>query len=222
MSVFCLVHGSTQGPAGWELLCADLQVRGHECICVDLPTDQPDWGACAYASVIGRALSNTARPIVVAHSASGLFLPLVPQFAAVSRLVYLAAAIPLPGVSFLSQFHRNPEMYCPDFVGKNPTKDEEVARQYLFHDCPPGVLPWALPTLRMMFAKGAIIEDCPLAEWPQAPSTYISCTQDRALRSSWWELAARERLGIDPIRIETGHAPHVSRPAELAAILDSL
>jgi pimeloyl-ACP methyl ester carboxylesterase len=222
MSIFCLVHGSTQGPRGWELLVSELKARGHDCICVDLPTDQPDSSATAYARAIGKALEKSKSPIVVAHSASGLFLPLVPEYATVSRLVYLAAVLPMPGESFLSQFQRDQEMYRPDFVGKDPTKDEALACQYLFHDCPPNVSQWALSTLRLMFAKEAIVERSPLARWPDVPSSYISCSEDRALNPDWWGTAARERLRADPIRIEAGHAPHVTRPATLATILDSL
>src|ERR1019366_7074567 len=44
----------------------------------------------------------------------------------------------------------------------------------------------------------------------------------RALNPDWWETAARERLRADPIRVEAGHAPHVSQPVALATILDSL
>jgi pimeloyl-ACP methyl ester carboxylesterase len=222
MSVFCLVHGSTQGPNGWELLVSELRALGHHCICVDLPTDQPDSSATAYASAIGKVLEKSTSPIVVAHSASGLFLPLIPKYAAVAKLVYLAAVLPVPGESFISQFQRDQEMYRPGFVGKDPTKDEALACQYLFHDCPPNVRPWALSTLRLMFAKQAIVERSPLKRWPEVPSKYISCSEDRVLNPDWWEMAARERLRADPIRIEAGHAPHVSRPVALATILDSL
>jgi pimeloyl-ACP methyl ester carboxylesterase len=76
--------------------------------------------------------------------------------------------------------------------------------------------------LRLMFAKQAIVERSPLVRWPDVPSSYIYCSEDRALNPDWWEMAARERLRVDPIRIEAGHAPHVSRPVALATILDSL
>ncbi len=222
MSTFCLVHGSTQCPHGWDLLVSALKALGHDCICVDLPTDEPAAGAIRYAKVIGEVLAEVKHPIVVAHSASGLFLPLVPDYAPVDRLVYLAAAIPQPGESFLSQFQRAPDMYRPDFVGKDPTKDASLAKQYLFHDCSSETAEWALSTLRLMFARQAVIEQCPLTKMPDVPSSYISCTEDRALNPVWWENAARERLRIEPIQIRAGHAPHVSRPAELAEILDSL
>jgi pimeloyl-ACP methyl ester carboxylesterase len=222
VSVFCLVHGSGQGPKGWDLLVAELDARGHHCICVDLPTDQPASSATAYAGIIAKALEDAAEPIVVAHSVSGLFLPLVPNYAQVAKLVYLAAVIPLPGESFLSQYQKDPAMYRPDFVGRDPTVDESLALHYMFHDCPADVAKWGLTTVRLMYAKQAIVEICPLAELPGVSSVYVSCRQDRTINPDWWEKAAVERLHSDPIRVEAGHFPHVSRAAELAAILDSM
>ena len=73
MSVYCLVHGSTQNPKGWELLGSELRALGHDHICVDLPTDEPDATASRYAQVVGAALEGVDRAIVVAHSASGFF-----------------------------------------------------------------------------------------------------------------------------------------------------
>lgn len=70
MSVYCLVHGSTQSPRGWELLVSELRSHRHECICVDLPTDQPNAGATRYAEVVGATLRGVNTATVVAHSAS--------------------------------------------------------------------------------------------------------------------------------------------------------
>lgn len=222
MSVYCLVHGSTQSPKGWDLLVSQLRILGHECICVDLPTDEPNASATRYAGVVGTALAGIKSATVVAHSASGFFLPLVPNYAPVDRLVYLAAVIPQPGKSILSQYRNAPEMMHPDWVGKDPTKDASLAMHFLFHDCSPEVAQWALSTLRLMNASGGMVEECPLRELPGLPSTYISCTQDRTINPVWWEQAARERLQTEPIQMVAGHAPHVSQPAQLAAILDSL
>ena len=219
MSVFCLVHGSTQTPRGWDLLAAELNKLGHECICPDLPTNQPEASATKYAEVIAAALKGIDNATLVGHSASGLFLPLVPDYAPVRRMFYLGAVLPNPGESFFSQIRKDPAMYRPDFIGKDPTKDAALAEHYLFHDCPVDKLPWAISTLRLMFARQAVMEETPLKAWPTVPSAYISCTEDRAITPDWWENAARARLNTEPIKIKAGHAPHVSRPAELAAIL---
>jgi hypothetical protein len=94
--------------------------------------------------------------------------------------------------------------------------------EYLFHDCPPAVTQWALSTLRLMLRIRPSLRSLRLhGDRPEVPSSYISC-DDRAFNPDWWEIAARERLRLDPIRIQAGHGPHVSRPAALASVLDPL
>ncbi|HTB14535.1 MAG TPA: hypothetical protein VK752_23350 [Bryobacteraceae bacterium] len=126
MSLFCLVHGSTQNPSGWNLLVPELQKLGHETILVDLPTDQPNASATVYASCIADSVANDAA-IVEAHSASGLFLPLVPAKRRVARIVFLAAVIPQIGKSLVDQVHSEPDMMNPDWRGKNPIEDDSIA-----------------------------------------------------------------------------------------------
>ena len=111
-------------------------------------------------------------------------------------------------------------MYRPDFVGKDPTAEESLAAHFLFHDAEPEAARWGLTTLRLLNAKQAIVEPCPLTAWPDLPTAYISCRQDRTIDPDWWEAAAVERLRVEPIRIDAGHFPHVSKPSVLAAVLD--
>jgi len=161
MSLFCLVHGSTQAASGWNLLVPELEKRGHQTVCVSLPND-PDTSGIQCATVIANALADRKEsPIVVAHSASGLFLPLVAAQRSVSRLVFLAAIIPQVGKSFLEQVRENPDMLWPDWIGKDPTKDQEAAVHFLFHDCSPEIARWAITTLRLTYAQRAMAEVFP-------------------------------------------------------------
>lgn len=220
MSVFCLIHGSTQNRSGWNLLLPELESQGHQVICPDLPVDKPEASATYYAEAVAAALrGSTAPPILVAHSVSGLFLPLVAKQRPVARMVFLAATIPEVGKSALLQLQSDPEMICPEWIGKDPTKDAQLAMKFLFHDCSPDVAQWALSTLRLMNAHGALTEICPLDIWPDVPSSYVLCLADRTLNPNWWRMACRQRLGSDPIEVESGHCPHISRPTELAGVL---
>jgi hypothetical protein len=56
---------------------------------------------------------------VVAHSASGWFLPLVAARRRVRRIVFLAATVPHIGSSFLERLRDEPEMINPAWIGKN-------------------------------------------------------------------------------------------------------
>lgn len=223
MALFCLVHGSTQSAAGWKLLKNELQKRGHETICATLPADTPEAGGMEYAEIISRALENTKeRAFVVAHSASGLFLPLIPSFRPVAHLVFLTAVIPQIGKSLLQQIQSEPKMLWPDWRGKDPTEDDALARHFLFHDCDEATARWALTTRRRMIPRRAMTEVCPITKWPDVASSYIVGRDDRTIHPDWSRRTARKRLGQPAIELPGGHAPHVSRPAELAEILVGL
>jgi len=221
VSLFCLVHGSTQNPCGWDLLVPKLNEMGHDTILVDLPTDQPDASAAIYADRIADSI-NTDNAIVVAHSASGLFLPLVPARRRVAHIVYLAAVIPQPGKSLIDQVRSEPDMMNPDWRGKNPVDDDQAAMAFLFHDCAPEVARWAMTTRRLMMARQAILEVFPLDQWPSVPCSSIVCSDDRTIQPVWSRRIARERLGVEPIELPGGHCPHVSRPSLLAQSLHAI
>lgn len=223
MSLFCLIHGSTQNPSGWALLVPELAKRGHRVICADLPTDEPNASGIRYAQEIAKSLrGNTEAGIVVAHSVSGIFLPQLPSYCSVSKMVFLAAFIPEIGKSPMEQLQANPEMFWSDWIGKDPTKDDTVAVQYLFHDCDLETAAWALTTRRPMLARYALTEICALRSWPDVPSSYILCREDRTLRPDYWREKVRSQLAIDPIELAGGHCPHISRPAALADVLSGI
>jgi pimeloyl-ACP methyl ester carboxylesterase len=223
MSLFCLVHGSTQSAEGWRLLIPELEKRGHMTLTIDLPATEPQASATRYADVVVQALDRTEYNIrdvvVVAHSASGMFLPLVAAQRPIGHMVFLAALAPKIGASILDQFRADRSMFNPEWVGKNPVEDDDAARRFLFHDCAPGVIDWALKTRRLMHAREAMAEICPLKTWPSVKGSYVVCTQDRVISPAWSRRVAKERLGSEPIELVAGHCPHVSRPSELADIL---
>jgi len=122
LSLYCLVHGSTQSPEGWKLLRAELESRGHKTLAVDLPIDEPEASAGRYADCIAAALRWAEPAIVVAHSASGLFQPLVPERVEVARLVFLTAVIPKIGTSLIEQYREVPKCSAPVSRGSTPQR----------------------------------------------------------------------------------------------------
>jgi hypothetical protein len=223
MSLFILVHGSVQSAEGWKLLIPELEKRGHMTLTTNLPTTEPQASATRYADVIVQSIDQTDYDlrdmVVVAHSASGMFLPLVAAQRSIGHMVFLAALVPKIGASILEQFRADQSMFNPEWVGKNPVEDDDVARRFLFHDCAPGTIDWALKTRRLMHAKKAMSEVCPLKTWPSVKSSYVVCTNDRVLSPAWSRRVAKERLGSEPIELVAGHCPYVSRPSELADAL---
>lgn len=221
MTDFVLLHSTGQSAAGWDRLVDELERRGAAGHAIDLPNDQPRLRADDYAHLVARRFGGLPRPVVVAHSGSGPLLPAVAAALDASRQVWLAAWVPDPAASFNADVRaRADEAFNPDWIGKDPIADSDVAAHFLYHDCDDETLAWALTTRRGFYPSAVYDETLTLHE--AAPSSYILATEDRTIRPHWQETMAHDRLGIEPIGIDAGHCPNVSRPAELAELLLAL
>jgi pimeloyl-ACP methyl ester carboxylesterase len=214
---FVLIHSTGQGAAGWDRVVKALADRGHKAHAVELP-DDPDLSAADYAALMRQQVGDVAAPVVLAHSGSGPLLPAAARTLAARHQVWLAAWVPDEQATFAEEVSDHAEAtFNPEWIGKDPTEDDDVAAAFVYHDCDEATLAWALSTRRAFVPRAVYHERIELAR--EIPSTYIVASEDRTIRPEWQRRMARERLGVEPIEIETGHCPNVSQPDRLAAIL---
>ncbi len=64
-------------------------------------------------------------------------------------------------------------------------------------------------------------EPWPLAAWPSVPTRVILCRDDHLFPARFIRRVAEQRLGITPDEIDGGHCAALSRPKDLADMLDS-
>jgi pimeloyl-ACP methyl ester carboxylesterase len=224
-----LVHGSYHGGWCWELLAPELERQGHKVVTIDLPISDPSAGAATYAEVVAQAMSSHEEPILLGHSMGGLVIPLVPALHAVRRLIFLAAFIPVPGRSMNEQRGLEPidgrvpptTMEFTDLGDDVWMVGPNTATELFFHDAPPDIAAWAVQRLRPQSYR-IMSEVTPLTAWPEVPSAYVVCRDDRALNPEWGRQAARDRLGVEALEIDGAHSPFLTRPAELARLLGPL
>lgn len=136
------------------------------------------------------------------------------------HVVWLAAVVPDPGRSVLDEMAADPGMFGPEWhewTGDLTGEPAETA-YFLFHDCDLATLRWALGTNRLWPARTAFAATAPAL--PDVPHTYVLPTEDRTLTPEWMRRVARERLGVAAAEVAGGHCPHVSRPEEVAALVD--
>lgn len=229
MTHFVLAHGGWHDAWCWEPLIAELGHWGHEATAVSMPTDVPGRGAQSYAEVLAAAVVPEGS-VIVGHSLAGLALPLVPHLASVRACVYLAALLPDPGRSWRDQLRDKP---MADWFYSNALqlqqRDEQqrtfwsakVASELFFHDCADDVAARSAARLRPQ-ASDPVAERSPVLSFPEVPTHYVMGRDDRAVSTTWAAAAARDRLGVEPIWIEGGHSPFLSRPAQLADLLAGL
>jgi pimeloyl-ACP methyl ester carboxylesterase len=212
-----LLHSTGQGAGGWERVARALAGRGRTAHAVELPSD-PGLLAADYAAIVRRQTGAVAAPVVLAHSGAGPLLPATARALEARHQVWLAAWVPDPAASFLEDTGRHAKAaFDPGWVGKDPTEDDAVAVAFLYHDADQATLEWALSTRRLFLPLGVYGQRLPLA--PEIPSTYIVAAHDRTIRPAWQRRMARERLGVEPVEIASGHCPNVSRPDRLAELL---
>jgi pimeloyl-ACP methyl ester carboxylesterase len=224
-----LVHGSYHGAWCWDFLRPELERLGHHVITVDLPISDPGLGAADYAATVERALRGTDRPILLGHSMAGLVVPLVASHRPVHTLILLAAFLPRPGLSMDDQRAAEPVdgRVAPTTAEWTDLGDDvwmigpNTATELFFHDMTPAAARWATSRLRPQ-AYRVMHEPSPLAVWPDVDVISIVCREDRAINPDWVRSAARDRLGVEAIEIAGGHSPFLTRPADLARLLDGV
>jgi pimeloyl-ACP methyl ester carboxylesterase len=224
-----LVHGAYHGAWCWEFLRPELERRGHRVITMDLPISDPTCGGAEYANAVEEALGPVREPVLVGHSMGGLVVPLVAAHRPVRSLVFLAAFLPLPGTSINDQRAEEPvDGRVAPATSEWTALGEDVwmvgpntATELFYHDAPPDLAAWATARLRPQSYR-AMDEVTPMAEWPDVERHSIVCRDDRAINPDWVRAAARERLGVEAVEIDGGHSPFMTRPDELAEIVDGL
>jgi pimeloyl-ACP methyl ester carboxylesterase len=97
--------------------------------------------------------------------------------------------------------------------------DDEIATFY--HDVPPELATEALKRVRAHPSATSMREPWPIAAWPDVPTRFLLCRNDRFFPAGLLRRVAHERLGITPDEIDGGHCVALSRPVELADRLEA-
>jgi pimeloyl-ACP methyl ester carboxylesterase len=202
VATFALIHGGGGSAWDWHLVASELSERGHDPVAVDLPSEDETAGWSDYANTVVDAIGTSSDVVVVAHSLGGFTAPLVCARISVDHLVLVAGMIPAPGELFADWWAN---------TGYETSGYDDV----FYHDVPPGLAAEARRRERDESSK-ALPEPWPLEAWPDTPTTYLLCRDDRMFPAAWARRHARERLRIDPDEMDGGHYITLSRPRELA------
>jgi pimeloyl-ACP methyl ester carboxylesterase len=202
MVTFALIHGGGGSAWDWHLVAPALREHGHDAVAVDLPSDDDSAGWAEYADAAVQGIGDRREVVVVGHSLGGFTAPLVCARRPVDLVVLVAAMIPSPGELFADWWANS---------GYEETGYDDV----FYHDVPWELAAEARRRERDEFAK-ALREPWPLQTWPDTPTRYLLCRDDRMFSAAWARRHARERLGIEADEMDGGHYVTLSRPHELA------
>jgi pimeloyl-ACP methyl ester carboxylesterase len=221
---YVLIHGAADSAWYWHLLSAELRERGHDVVAMDLPCDDDSAGLSEYADAVVDAIGDRTNLVVVAQSFGGFTAPLVCDRVPVDLLVLVAGMIPSPGEppgdwwANTGYEAATADLIEDDAEGADES-DKDVIATFL-HDVSPELAAEALKRGRDQ--SGTPMEKpWPLDAWPDVPTKFLLCRDDRFFPPDFIRRVVRDRLGINPDEIDGSHCVALSRPKELADRLEA-
>ncbi|MET8995597.1 alpha/beta fold hydrolase [Amycolatopsis sp. NPDC004169] len=223
MSTYVLIHGAGDGGWSWHRVAAELEAHGHQVVAPDLPAGDDTATLTGYADAVVAAAGHRTDVVVVGHSFGGFTAPLVADRLAADRLVLVAAMIPAPGES-PDDWGRNTG--CGEAVRARSARDGGLTGHTdpyvgFYHDVPRALADEAMSRERAHPSPAAMKQPWPLDAWPDVPTRFVLGREDRCFPPEFLRKLAAERLGVVPDELTAGHCVALSRPAELAGLLES-
>ena len=207
-TLFALIHGAEDSGWYWHLVEEELRKLGYDTVAPDLPIEDPGSRLADFAETVVEAIGDRDDVVVVAQSAGAFSAPLVAERVAARELILVAGMVPAPGETANEWFANTG---WPGQIDDDPI----VA---FYHDVPRALAEAALQHGRE--EAGDADEPWPLVAWPDVPTRFVLCTQDRFFPPDFLRRVVAKRLGaIEIDEITASHAVALSRPAELAEIL---
>lgn len=212
MTTYVCIHGAGGRASQWDLLAVELRRLGHDVVAMDLPCEE-EVGLDAYVDAVVEAIGDRAgrdEIVLVAQSLAGLIAPLVGDRVPIAQMVLVTAMIPRPGESG-GEWWAN--VGHDAAVAAQGLPDESPETLFL-HDVPPEVLAATEPPRDQ--TATLFEEPWPRDAWPDVPTHFLLCRDDRFFPPDWMREIVRDRLGIEPIEVPGSHAAYLSQPIALA------
>ena len=220
---YVLIHGSASDSWYWHRVVPALRRRG-DVLAPDLPCSDDSAGLSEYADVVVEAVGDRRDLVVVAQSLAGFTAPLVCSRVRVSLLTLVAAMVPVPGESpgdwFANTGWAQARSEDAERIGREASADFDPMEDF-FHDVPPEVVADAFARGEPAQSETPFREPWPLDAWPDVPTKFVLCRDDRFFPAQFMRRVVRERLGVTPDEIASGHLAALSRPEELVERLET-
>jgi pimeloyl-ACP methyl ester carboxylesterase len=223
MATYVLIHGASSDSWYWHRVVPLLRQLGHDVVAPDLPSDDDAAGLAEYADTVVAAIGDRRNLILVAQSMAGFTAPIVCRRLPVDLLILVAAMVPRPNES--------PDDWWEN-TGYTQARRENDARLGLaagggfdpltifFHDVSEDVTAEAVARGERRQSDTPFLQPWPLDAWPDVPTEFLLCRDDRFFPAAFMRRVVTERLGITPDEIESGHLPALAHPSELVERLE--
>ncbi|HKD65992.1 MAG TPA: alpha/beta hydrolase [Candidatus Binataceae bacterium] len=218
-----LVHGAWHGAWCWEPLRELLGQKGIKTHAIDLKSGgeqaQGLTDFYADAKAVRQLTDSIHAPVVLAgHSYGGnLVTEASAGSANIKHLVMIAT------VMFdVGEVWKEIRMPAADWI--KMTQDGEAiaildksrASELFFNRCTSPIAAWASSKLHTYMGTKAVSQRLTRAGWKEIPSTYVLCTDDKAIELRWQRRMAER--ATHSVELESDHSPFLCMPDRVAEI----
>lgn len=213
-----VLHGAWHQPAHFDVVAGSLRQRG-------VTVTVPDLGGLSLASgtaLVQEVVDAAAEPpVVLAHSFGGVTacgLEGAAHLLFVAAFIFDAGESPQDWIVRVGEETGKAAAPLPMTMDDAGTThlDPDGAREGLFADCPPDVADRAVALLRPEPAS-IFTEAAPRASYREIPSTYVACSEDRAILPEMVDQFAGRCT--ERITWPTSHSPYLSRPDDVVDLV---
>lgn len=232
---FVLVHGAFQDATCWNDVAPYLEAAGHRVVTVDLPgRDASGADAAAvtfatYVDAVTAAVDAAEEPVIlVGHSFGGMSISATAERVAdqIRTLIYVAAYVPQSGESMQALaegdkgngFSAETFVVAPDYSTAEILDSDQV-RVFAPDADDAQAARLTASMIREPLAPIATPVELSEENFGAVHKAYVRTMRDITV-STALQTSMIERAGITDVRdIDTGHAPYLTEPQELARLI---
>jgi pimeloyl-ACP methyl ester carboxylesterase len=218
MTTAVFVHGAWHDAWCWEFVRARLDEAGVASVAVDLPMTTLDADAAVVRHAL-RSLDDDA--VVIGHSWGGSPVTLGASGEGnVRHLIYLCAFMIEAGIPVTDPATRRGTSRAEllETVDDKMLINPDLVADAFYNDVSPELAAKAIARLRPFYLTGFLpLDTSAKAAWKTVPTTYVVCTQDKAIHPDDQRDMAKNASEI--VEIDTSHSPFLSRPDLVADLV---
>jgi pimeloyl-ACP methyl ester carboxylesterase len=221
MTTYVLVPGAGSRPWYWHRVVPLLRAGGSGTITPDLPCSDDSAGLDRYVQTVLDAIGDQADLVLVGQSMGALTATLVAERVRPRRLVLLSPIIPAPGerpADYWSNTAQGAAMHRAAASDGRTASWDPV--DLFLHDVPLDIAAASAHHVSPQSDR-PFADVWPLERWPDVPTRVIAGRYDRLFPLPYLQQVARERLGIEPDVLPSGHLPALACPEALVARLEA-
>jgi pimeloyl-ACP methyl ester carboxylesterase len=214
-----LVHGAFADGSSWAKIIPLLEAKGYHITAVQNPlTSLADDVAATKRAI---ALQN-GPVLLVGHSWGGAVITEAGTDSRVAGLVYVAAAAPEAGQSFvdMAQAAAPPlgaHAFKPDAAGFLSLTHDGAQHDFA-PDLPVAESALIYATQGPWASSAAMKDKISTPAWKEKPSWYVVASEDRMINPDLQRTLAK-RMNATTLVLKSSHVPMLSQPAKVAAFI---